>query len=109
MIRAAMIQLKLTQTPPLIQEANGTVRITGSRVTLDTIIWFPDCLCYYSIGHHIVISLGVSGQMSDLLRKPEGILSRYSCVSILIWIAVMHEALADVLFSYETARDRTLR
>jgi uncharacterized protein (DUF433 family) len=34
----AMIQLTLTQTTPLIQEADGTVRITGSRVTLDTII-----------------------------------------------------------------------
>jgi uncharacterized protein (DUF433 family) len=34
----AMIQLTLTQTTPLIQEANGTVRITGSRVTLDTVI-----------------------------------------------------------------------
>jgi uncharacterized protein (DUF433 family) len=33
-----MIQLTLTQTTPLIQEADGTVRITGSRVTLDTII-----------------------------------------------------------------------
>ena len=33
-----MIQLALTQTTPLIQEADGTVRITGSRVTLDTII-----------------------------------------------------------------------
>jgi uncharacterized protein (DUF433 family) len=34
----AMIQLTLTQTTPLIQEADGTVRIAGSRVTLDTII-----------------------------------------------------------------------
>ena len=34
----AMIQLTLTQTTPLIQEADGTVRITGFRVTLDTII-----------------------------------------------------------------------
>jgi uncharacterized protein (DUF433 family) len=33
-----MIQLTLTQTTPLIQEANGAVRITGSRVTLDTVI-----------------------------------------------------------------------
>lgn len=33
-----MIQLTLTQATPLIQEADGTVRITGSRVTLDTII-----------------------------------------------------------------------
>ena len=33
-----MIQLALTQTTPLNQEADGTVRITGSRVTLDTII-----------------------------------------------------------------------
>ena len=33
-----MIQLTLTQTTPLMQEANGTVRISGSRVTLDTII-----------------------------------------------------------------------
>ena len=35
---AAMIQLALTQTTPLSQEGDGTVRITGSRVTLDTII-----------------------------------------------------------------------
>jgi uncharacterized protein (DUF433 family) len=34
----AMIQLTLTQATPLIQEEDGTVRITGSRVTLDTII-----------------------------------------------------------------------
>lgn len=34
----AMIQLTLTQATPLIQEADGTVRINGSRVTLDTII-----------------------------------------------------------------------
>lgn len=34
----AMTQLTLTQATPLIQEADGTVRITGSRVTLDTII-----------------------------------------------------------------------
>ena len=33
-----MIQLTLTQTTQLTQEADGTVRITGSRVTLDTII-----------------------------------------------------------------------
>jgi uncharacterized protein (DUF433 family) len=33
-----MIRLALTQKTPLIQEADGTVRITGSRVTLDTII-----------------------------------------------------------------------
>lgn len=33
-----MIQLTLTQATPLIQEADGTVRINGSRVTLDTII-----------------------------------------------------------------------
>ena len=33
-----MIQLALTQTTPLVQEEDGTVRITGSRVTLDTII-----------------------------------------------------------------------
>lgn len=33
-----MIQLDLIQTPPLVQESDGTVRITGSRITLDTII-----------------------------------------------------------------------
>jgi uncharacterized protein (DUF433 family) len=33
-----MIRLDLTQTPPLVQEDDGTVRITGSRITLDTII-----------------------------------------------------------------------
>ena len=33
-----MIELTLTQTTPLIQEADGTVRITGSRVTLDTVV-----------------------------------------------------------------------
>ena len=32
-----MIQLTLAQTTPLVQEPDGTVRITGSRVTLDTI------------------------------------------------------------------------
>jgi uncharacterized protein (DUF433 family) len=35
---SAMIQLTLTQTTPLAQEADGTVRLTGSRVTLDTLI-----------------------------------------------------------------------
>jgi uncharacterized protein (DUF433 family) len=33
-----MIQLDLTQTPPLVQESDGTVRIIGSRITLDTIV-----------------------------------------------------------------------
>ena len=33
-----MIQLTLAQTTPLWQEPDGTVRITGSRVTLDTIV-----------------------------------------------------------------------
>lgn len=33
-----MIQLKLTQTTPLTQEADGTVRISGSRITLDTLV-----------------------------------------------------------------------
>lgn len=33
-----MIQLTLAQTTPLAQEPDGTVRITGSRVTLDTIV-----------------------------------------------------------------------
>lgn len=33
-----MIQLMLTQTTPLIQEVDGTVRIKGSRVTMDTIV-----------------------------------------------------------------------
>lgn len=33
-----MIQLVLTQTTPLVQEADGTVRVTGSRVTLDTLV-----------------------------------------------------------------------
>jgi len=35
---AIMIQLDLTQTPPLVQEDDGTVRLAGSRVTLDTIV-----------------------------------------------------------------------
>jgi uncharacterized protein (DUF433 family) len=33
-----MKQLTLTQTVPLIQERDGTVRVTGSRVTLDTLV-----------------------------------------------------------------------
>ncbi|MCI0390932.1 MAG: DUF433 domain-containing protein [Acidobacteria bacterium] len=33
-----MIRLDLNQTPPLVQEDDGTVRIIGSRVTLDTIV-----------------------------------------------------------------------
>jgi uncharacterized protein (DUF433 family) len=33
-----MIRLDLTQTPPLVQEGDGTVRIIGSRITLDTIV-----------------------------------------------------------------------
>jgi uncharacterized protein (DUF433 family) len=33
-----MIRLDLNQTPPLVQEDNGTVRIIGSRITLDTIV-----------------------------------------------------------------------
>jgi uncharacterized protein (DUF433 family) len=33
-----MIRLDLTQNPPLVQEDDGTVHITGSRITLDTII-----------------------------------------------------------------------
>ncbi|MCI0488780.1 MAG: DUF433 domain-containing protein [Blastocatellia bacterium] len=33
-----MKQLTLTQTTPLIQEKDGTVRVTGSRVTLDTVV-----------------------------------------------------------------------
>jgi uncharacterized protein (DUF433 family) len=32
-----MIKLNLTQTTPLIQEEDGTVRIAGSRITLDTL------------------------------------------------------------------------
>jgi uncharacterized protein (DUF433 family) len=33
-----MVELALTQTTPLVQEADGTVRISGSRVTLDTLV-----------------------------------------------------------------------
>ena len=33
-----MIQMTLTQTTPLTQEADGTVRIRGSRITLDTLV-----------------------------------------------------------------------
>lgn len=33
-----MKQLTLTQTTPLVQEADGTVHVTGSRVTLDTLV-----------------------------------------------------------------------
>jgi uncharacterized protein (DUF433 family) len=33
-----MVELALTQTTPLVQEADGTVRIAGSRVTLDTLV-----------------------------------------------------------------------
>jgi len=33
-----MKQLTLTQTPPLVQEEDGTVRVNGSRITLDTIV-----------------------------------------------------------------------
>ena len=33
-----MAELSLTQTTPLVQEADGTVRISGSRVTLDTLV-----------------------------------------------------------------------
>jgi len=33
-----MVLLDFTQTPPLIQEDNGTVRFVGSRITLDTIL-----------------------------------------------------------------------
>lgn len=33
-----MTQLTFTQIVPLTQDANGTVRVTGSRVTLDTIV-----------------------------------------------------------------------
>ncbi|MDQ3684109.1 MAG: DUF433 domain-containing protein [Acidobacteriota bacterium] len=32
-----MMQLTLTQTTPLVQEADGTVRISGSRITFETI------------------------------------------------------------------------
>ncbi|MGH9971438.1 MAG: DUF433 domain-containing protein [Pyrinomonadaceae bacterium] len=33
-----MKQLTFTQTVPLVQEEDGTVRVTGSRVTLDTLV-----------------------------------------------------------------------
>src|SRR5712691_5592989 len=33
-----MKQLNFTQTVPLIQEKDGTVHVTGSRVTLDTVV-----------------------------------------------------------------------
>lgn len=32
-----MVRLNLIQTPPLVQESDGTVHIIGSRITLDTI------------------------------------------------------------------------
>jgi uncharacterized protein (DUF433 family) len=35
---AEMIRLELTQTTPLTQETDGTVRISSSRVTFDTVI-----------------------------------------------------------------------
>lgn len=33
-----MKRLKLGQTTPLVQKKDGTIRITGSRVTLDTLV-----------------------------------------------------------------------
>ena len=33
-----MVRLPLTQTTPLVQEADGTIRVSGSRVTLDTLV-----------------------------------------------------------------------
>lgn len=33
-----MIKLELKQTTPLVQEDNGTIRIIGSRITLDTVV-----------------------------------------------------------------------
>ena len=33
-----MKQLTFTQTVPLAQESDGTVHVTGSRVTLDTLV-----------------------------------------------------------------------
>ena len=33
-----MKQLTFTQTVPLVQESDGTVHVTGSRVTLDTLV-----------------------------------------------------------------------
>jgi uncharacterized protein (DUF433 family) len=33
-----MIQLKLTQSTPLVQETDGTVHVIDSRITLDTIV-----------------------------------------------------------------------
>lgn len=35
---AAMMKLDLTQTIPITQEDDGTARITGSRITLDTLV-----------------------------------------------------------------------
>lgn len=33
-----MIRLTLAQTTPLVQEADGTVRISGSRITFETLV-----------------------------------------------------------------------
>jgi uncharacterized protein (DUF433 family) len=33
-----MVQLPLTQTTPLVQDADGTIRVPGTRVTLDTLV-----------------------------------------------------------------------
>ncbi len=33
-----MKQLTFTQTVPLVQESDGTIHVTGSRVTLDTLV-----------------------------------------------------------------------
>jgi hypothetical protein len=35
---AVIVKLDLSQTPPLVQDENGTVRVVGHRVTLDTIV-----------------------------------------------------------------------
>jgi len=33
-----MKQMTLTQTTPLVQDDDGTIRVTGSRITLDTLV-----------------------------------------------------------------------
>ena len=33
-----MAELELHQTPPLTEDAEGTIRVQGSRVTLDTVV-----------------------------------------------------------------------
>jgi len=54
-----MVKLDLTQMIPVTQEDDGTARITGSRITLDTLAGFfrrgasPDEIhdCFPSLSH----------------------------------------------------------